>query len=281
MGFRSSLEIYRLATGLADVVLQSDRLIEAPNWDPRGGSLLINGEGGLFRVPIDGSGGMQPIDIGFADACNNDHGFSPDGKRIFFSHRTVDGPTIYMVPSEGGAPERITRVNPSYWHGFSPDGAVISYCARREGAYEVCTMDLATREERQLTRDMGHNDGPDFSADGEWIWFNSDRTGTAEIWKMRRDGSDAQQMTSDDRVNWFPHPSPDGRHVLYLAYPEGTRQHPRDLPSELRMMDVDGSNIRTVVQVFGGQGAINVPCWSPDGSAFAFMRYRPESLNQG
>ena len=29
--------------------------------------------------------------------------------------------------------------------------------------------------------------------------------------------------------------------------------------------------------LFGGQGTLNVPCWSPDGQAFAFMRYAPEA----
>ena len=41
-------------------------------------------------------------------------------------------------------------------------------------------------------------------------------------------------------------------------------------------MDPDGGNVRTLVELYGGQGTINVPCWAPDGSAFAYMRYAPE-----
>ena len=78
---RSSLEIYDLASGNARVVLQSDRHIEAPNWDPSGTSLLVNAEGRLFRVPLDAPA-LQPVETGPATRCNNDHGISPDGRYV-------------------------------------------------------------------------------------------------------------------------------------------------------------------------------------------------------
>ncbi|MFD1809854.1 hypothetical protein ACFSHQ_22780 [Gemmobacter lanyuensis] len=37
--------------------------------------------------------------------------------------------------------------------------------------------------------------------------------------------------------------------------------------------DTRRKNRRQILDLFGGQGSINVPCWAPDGSAFAFMRY--------
>ena len=83
-----------------------------------------------------------------------------------------------------------------------------------------------------------------------------------------------EQMTDDEAINWFPHPSPDGRHVLYLAYPAGTQGHPGNLEVSLRLMPQDGGPTTWLCDLFGGQGTMNVPCWSPDGSAFAFMRYR-------
>ena len=88
-------------------------------------------------------------------------------------------------------------------------------------------------------------------------------------------GSDRQeQMTADSRVNWFPHPAPDGRSVLYLGYEPGTEGHPRDCEVELRLVDMVDGSVRTLLALFGGQGTINVPCWSPDGGRFAFVRYR-------
>jgi Tol biopolymer transport system component len=270
---RSSLEVYDLARGRTRVLWETDDLIEAPNWHPDGW-LLVNRDGRLLRVPLDG-GDIAVIDTGDAVACNNDHGFSPDGAWIYASSHVDKLSTLYRIPVAGGAATQIVRDVPSYWHGVSPDGSEIAYCARRGGRYEICVQQ---GEEVQLTGlhgDEGHNDGPDYSADGVWIWLNSDRSGQAQIWRMRRDGSDVQRMVTSDTVDWFPHPSPDGRHVLYLAYPNGTLYHPRDMNVELRIMPQNGGESEPLLQLFGGQGSINVPCWGPDGRFVAFVRYAP------
>jgi Tol biopolymer transport system component len=273
---RSILEIRERATGRRRIVLESERLLEAPNWSPDGASLIVNGDGRLWRVALDGPAGLEPIDTGFADACNNDHGFSPDGSRLAISHNAGGVSTIYVLPAGGGVPVQVTTRNPSYWHGWSPDGARLAYCGDRDGAFDIYTIAMEGGEELRLTRAAGHNDGPDYAPDGS-IWFNSDRTGSAQIWRMEADGSRPEAVTDDGFVNWFPHPAPDGSAVLYLAYPAGVTGHPRDLDVALRLTDPDGRNPRTVVELFGGQGSINVPCWAPDASAFAFMRYRPEA----
>ena len=81
-------------------------------------------------------------------------------------------------------------------------------------------------------------------------------------------------MTADAAVNWFPHPSPDGAHVVYLAYPPGTRGHPGGLDVSLRIMPGDGGATRHLIDLHGGQGTINVPSWAPDSRRFAFMRFQ-------
>ena len=66
------------------------------------------------------------------------------------------------------------------------------------------------------------------------------------------------------------------RSVLYLAYPAGTLGHPGGLDVTLRLMPQGGGAARDLCRLHGGQGSINVPCWAPDGTRFAFMRYVPE-----
>ena len=272
---RSSLEIYTLDTATTAVVLQTEDVIEAPNWHPNGTSLLINGGGRLYRVPL-AAPAMQLVDTGAAIKCNNDHGISPDGKTIVVSsHHAGRGSEIYTIPTAGGDLHKVTADAPSWWHGWSPDGLRLAYVAARAGApvIDVYTIGVEGGAELRLTHGEGHCDGPEYAADGGLIYYNCDRDGHAQIWVMNADGSDQRKLFADDCVNWFPHPSPDGAHILYLAYPPGTLGHPADLPVALCLMDRDGRNRRRVIEMTGGQGSINVPCWAPDGSAFAFVRF--------
>ena len=274
---RSALVIHELATGGETTVLETSRLIEAPNWYPDGSALLVNGDGLLYRVPLERPA-LQLVDTGHHCALNNDHGISPDGKTLVISDKTdTDDSCIYLLPVAGGVPSRITPHVPSWWHGWSPDGSTLAYTARRDGSFDIYTMPVSGGAERRITQGGGHHDGPDYTADGAWIWFNSDTGGQMALWRIRTDGSDRQCMTDDDRVNWFPHPSPCGAHVLYLSYLPGTQFHPRDRDVELRLMPATGGAARVLVAFFGGQGSINVPCWHPDGTCFAYMRYWPES----
>lgn len=270
---RSSLEIYDLASSTTRVVLQSDRHIEAPNWDPSGTSLLVNAEGRLFRVPLDAPA-LQPVETGPATRCNNDHGISPDGRQIVLSsHHEGEGSRIYLLPASGGDPVCVTPQAPSWWHGWSPDGQTLTYVAAR-GSRVIDVYTLRPGDaERRLTMGEGHCDGPDYAADGTQIYYNCDRDGHAQIWVMQADGSDQRKLFADDHVNWFPHPSPDGQHLLYLAYPPGTLGHPADLPIALVLCDPQGQNRRRILHFNGGQGTMNVPNWSPDSRAFAFVRY--------
>ena len=270
---RASLEIFSLITGQTRVVLQSDALIEAPNWHPDGW-LMVNGDGRLYRVPLDAPA-LIAIDTGPLTRCNNDHGFTRDGSAILFCSHRDHGSEIFCLPL-GGTPELISPEPPSWFHGTAPDGKSLTYVAARGGKRVV---DVYTKPwhgpERRLTMGEGHSDGPDYAADGKSIFYNCDRLGHAQIWVMNADGANQRPLFGDTFVNWFPHPSPDGQHLLYLAYPPGTLGHPRDLPVALCLCAPDGSNRRCVVDLFGGQGSINVPSWSPDSSEFAFMRFAP------
>jgi Tol biopolymer transport system component len=221
---------------------------------------------------------LDLVETGFATRCNNDHGISPDGSQIILSSHRENGAEIFLMPATGGVPEVISPKAPSWWHSWSQVGKAIAYAAvRGEGrVVDICRMELETRAETRLTFGEGHSDGPEFSADGALIYYNCDRDGPAQIWVMQADGSDPRKLFADDHVNWFPHPSPDGRHLLYLAYPPGTRNHPANLNVALCLSDPDGQNRRRVVEMIGGQGSINVPCWAPDSSAFAYIRYQPD-----
>jgi Tol biopolymer transport system component len=274
LALESTLETISEQTAERRSVYQARRHFEAPNWSPEGGSLLFNGDGRLYTVPVAG-GEPKLLDTGVANRCNNDHGFSPDGKWIALSDQH-DGPSrIYVVPSGGGTPRLVTPLGPSYWHGWSPDGRTLTYCAERNGNYDVYTIPVAGGTERRLTTADGLDDGPEYSPDGRYIYFNSERSGLMKIWRMQPDGSDQEPVTSDpDYADWFAHPSPDGRWLLLLSYDKDVKGHPANQDVALRIMPVSGGQPRVLARLFGGQGTINVPSWSPDSRAAAFVSYR-------
>jgi hypothetical protein len=270
----STLETVAIASKDRRVVYHTRGLIEAPNWSPDGKFFVFNRQGRMYRLPREG-GEPQVIETGFANHCNNDHGFSPDGTRLAISHHGQDRQSrVYLVPTTGGTPVEVTPAGPSYWHGWSPDGKTLTYCAERSGNFDIYTMAGPGGKEVRLTTADGLDDGPDYSPDGQFIYFNSDRTGRMTIWRMRPDGSQQEQITDGDSNDWFPHPSPDGKWIVFLSYDKDVSGHPANQQVSLRLRPVTGGEVQVLAKLFGGQGTINVPSWSPDSKQLAFVSYR-------
>jgi sugar lactone lactonase YvrE len=268
-----ALEIVPIGSKDRRVIYHSADLIEAPNWSRDGQFLLFNSKGRIYRLAPTG-GKAEMIDTTFASRCNNDHGLSPDGKRLAISDQSRGGKSlIYTLPVSGGEPHQVTTLAPSYWHGWSPDGSTLAFCGERNGEFDIYTISVDGGEETRLTTAKGLDDGPDYSPDGKFIYFNSERTGTMQIWRMKADGSQQEQVTSDDFNNWFPHPSPDGKWLVFLSYDKDVTGHPANKPVRLRMMSLAGGPIQELARLFGGQGTINVPSWSPDSRQVAFVSY--------
>lgn len=271
----SNLEIMDVETGTRKILHHSPKSLQAPNWTPDGETLIYNSEGLLYNFDLNTK---QPevLNTGFADNNNNDHVLSFDGSQIGISHHADehDGNSIiYTLPIEGGTPQKVTAKGPSYLHGWSPDSKWLTYTGGRDGEYDIYKIPSDGGEEIKLTDYKGLDDGSEYSPDGEYIYFNSVRSGSMEIWRMHPDGSNHEQLTDDNLNNWFPHISPDGKRMIFLSYlPDvDPSDHPFYKQVYLRMMPVDGGEPKVVGYLYGGQGTINVPSWSPDGTKVGFI----------
>lgn len=286
----STLEIIAVDSTDRTAVYVAPGRFEAPNWSRDGSYLLFNRDGHLETLPVKG-GEPHRINTGSADHLNNDHGISPDGTQLAVSDNSkqtnlstgAHDSLVYVVPISGGNPRPITRNAPSYWHGWSPDQKTLAFVGQRNGEFDIYTIPVTGGEESRLTTAKGLDDGPEYSPDGQYIYFNSERTGHMQIWRMKPDGSDQEQVFSDDYNNWFPHISPDGKWMVFLTYDKDVTGHPPNKDVMLRLLSLEDKKISVLAQLFGGQGTINVPSWSPNGKQVAFVSFQliaPEDAAQ-
>ncbi len=274
----SRLEIVDIANGNRKVIYESKGRFEAPNWMPDGRKLLYNDHGSLFIIPIDG-GVPEKLNTGSVSKINNDHGISFDGKTIAISNSREGlpggGSSVYVLPLSGGEPRLLTEQTPSYWHGWNPNNREVCFVAQRGSKiFNLYKLNLNGGKEVQLTfNTKGHVDGPEYSPDGKFIYYNANPTGTMQIWRMKPDGSGNEQITFDQYHNWFPHISPDGKWIVFISFPPDIdpNSHPSYQRVMLRLMPASGGAPRVLAYLFGGQGTLNAPSWSPDSRRLAFV----------
>jgi len=278
----SVLEILDVHSGRLEKVYESRQPLEAPNWLRDGNSLIYNlsgrasGWGRLQRFDL-ATKKPSPLNTDPNNRNNNDHVLSFDGTMLGISDQSPEHggqSCIFTLPALGGTPKRITPLTPSYLHGWSPDGKFLTYTGGRSNKFDIYRIPSdGSGPEIRLTDAAGLNDGPEYTPDGKYIYFNSSRTGKMQIWRMKPDGSDQEQITNDQCNNWFPHISPDGKWMVIISFPADINpaDHPYYQQCYLRILPVDGGKPRVIAYVYGGQGTINVPSWSPDSQRIAFV----------
>lgn len=272
----SRLEILDVVTGERKVIYETAAPIEAPNWTSDGDTIIYNSAGRVYKLYLP-TKKVSLFSTGFEVKNNNDHIISYKSKLLGITHMEKaidDNWHVYKLPINGGEAVQLTFKSPSYLHGWSPDGRYILYTSKRNNQFEIYRGNSdGTGEELQLTNNNSMDDGSEYTPDGKYIYFNSTRSGAMRLWRMDADGKNPKQITHDNFNDWFPHISPDGKHILFLSYMPDVEPelHPYYKPVYLRMLPIAGGEPKVVAYLYGGQGTINVPSWSPDGRYVAFV----------
>lgn len=230
----SRLEILDIETGNRKVIYETETHIEAPNWSRNGKSLVYNSGGLLYNFNLK-KRKPKVIDTGFATSNNNDHGISFDGKMLAISSGTPVG------------------------------GRNVSI---------IYTVPVKGGTPERIT-EKGPSYWHGWSPDDKWHVYCAERNGNYDVYKIPAGGGEEIRLTTAEGLDDGPEYSPDGKWLIMISYlPEvPASSHPHNQRVMLRMMPANGGEIKTVAFLYGGQGTINVPSWSPDSKKVAFMSY--------
>jgi Ca2+-binding RTX toxin-like protein len=140
--------------------------------------------------------------------------------RIAFERVGVQS-DIWLIYSDGTGEQRLTSAaTPDATPAWSPDGSTIVYaCAPSNRNWDLCSINVDTREVTQLTNTPTDEFDPQFTRDGSQIVFETYPTHrAADLAIMSADGGDATPLASTPRVNdQDPSPDPNSSRVAFSA----------------------------------------------------------------
>jgi Tol biopolymer transport system component len=215
--------------------------------------------GGALTVPL-----PETVYAGLA-ACSHDNA---NVQTAVFGGVTVEEDGVV------GVKERVVEVRCNNDHGISADGKWLAISGSvGKGQSQVFVVAVEGGTPRLVTAKM-----PSYwhgwSPDGKTLAYCASREGEYDIYTIPAAGGEETRLTTEKGLDDGPEYSPDGQWIAYISYDKSVEGHPANKDVVLNVARADGSNPKKLVTLFGGQGTMNVPNWSPDSRKFAFVSYR-------
>ena len=219
--------------------------------------------GDIFVAPALGGPAAKLVDDGYYPA------WSWDGRQVAFTSPREGQWHIWVIPSEGGTPKRLTQgPDFDYQPAWSPDGKWIAYGSGRlaSGAFSLKVVAAVGGQPATLTKDFGYVTRPAWAADGASIFFSGERNGILNVWRIPSSPAAAPaepvRVTLGQGQDSSLSASRDGKR---LAFATG-----RNEPNVWELTLATGA-LRAVTS---GAGASDFPELSPDGRTLILQSRR-------
>jgi Tol biopolymer transport system component len=218
----------------------------------------------IYEVDV-GSAEMKPL-TDFLDIGAEAPVFSPDGKKIAFIGHTADPQThddVYVMNVDGSDIRRLMHhdgvmIRPGSVLQWSPDGKNILYdlitimVDDTTDFDDLFTMDISSGKVVNLTNTDNVSEGePYWSPDGKKIAFTAGSGWEWGVYVMDADGNNIKKVGDDLRQpSWLP----DNRSIMAM-------RTMADRVYSLVIVDIDGQNMRTVIQSGDKYTYVADPVW--------------------
>ena len=210
--------------------------------------------------------GLEALELPGGGSLDQGPHWHPDGRRLVVLRSFPDGKrSLWLIAADASSAEELTSpgdlLNVAEGWPIAPDGRKTLYSARTNGHFQLFSVDLSTRQTRQITFSPDDKNTAAWSPDGRWLVYSSDASGSVQLWRMPAEGGQAQQLTQgDDRIRHMFY-SPDGRWLYFQ-------------PNHLNIyrMRADGGPMQQVTHFSESGLFIEEPTISPDGRYLVYSR---------
>src|SRR5579862_791885 len=210
------------------------------------------------------TGEKRQLTIPPAGASDGDFRFSPDGRSMAFARgRSGNTMDVYVMPSAGGTPRRITN-GESYISGlaWTEDGRDVVIASERSGSSRLWRVPVAGGTSNPLPEAPDGVFGVASSRSGHRLAYALGMQ-DVNIWSAQlsqpgnRPGRQSRLIASS-QLNHHPQFSPDGKWIAFSSDRSGS--------PEIWLSASDGTGQKPITSLRGAASAQ----WSPDSKQLAF-----------
>jgi TolB protein len=278
----SQILIRTLCAALAFVVMA--RPVHATFHGENGKIVFVGNQSGTYQMYTmnpDGSDLVQITHLPPTILESWNTVFSPDGKRILFSHDTPENPCLpnglpncidlYVINADGTGMIRLTKNGLSSAATWSPNASriVFNHFSTLTFINRVATMRADGKgAETNLSTAFWDSGSGLYTPDGTRLVFHSEDGGfVSAVWIMDTDGRNRRRLTSAALEGIALDISPDGRHILVVNH------NNTSLPNSIYVMNIDGSDLARLTPPPDKSTDI-AGSYSPDGKKIVFSSNR-------